>query len=522
MKLSLQRRDEERRRDEEQRRDGEGRRRDDEGSLPMAMLVITVVMSLSAIMVPIVLRQIKSTQNLAERNTALNAAQAGLDMMMARVRAAADPDKLDGYLENLPPCSLVGDAGVSDAGTKLTYAVTLVYRDQDGKDLTTCPTTDVPATAVVTSVGGDGSVKRTLTATYVFSTSNTNIPGGQIRISSSTLGNQCMDSGSSKAPVSGSAVLMAPCDGSSRQQFGYTPDLYLKLINSDTTGASDGMCLYAGDTHKSGNALVFQPCPTVRTTTFQWSLDGNSVFHSTSTASKAESGTCVNVTSPGSTTTRSVTLGSCSAGATTSIFRSATGVGAGMAGDSTNQLVNYAQFSRCLDVTGKSMSATYMIAWFCKQDPGGVVDFNQQWVHPTPVFPAVTATGPIIVNNTNATSNSKNGTAANNYCLKTPGTATSTSWVTVVNCTTAAVQAQQALTWTVYHDTGDYGTSYRIKDYKGYCLQPTDQASGVANDFHGDGTSKVKVAVCNKSELQKWNAPPNVNQPTPLTDLTEQ
>ncbi|WP_250008361.1 ricin-type beta-trefoil lectin domain protein [Actinoplanes sp. M2I2] len=495
-------------------------RRDERGSMPMAMLVVTVVLSLSALLVPLVLRQIKTTQNLTERNLALNAAQAGMDVMMARVRAAADQDDQSGYLENLPPCTLTGDAGTKAAGERLAYTVTLTYRDQDGLDMP-CPATDVPTTAIVTSVGVGGSTRRTLTATYVFSTSNTNIPGGQIRIAASTLGNQCMDSASSKTPKIDDPVLMAPCDGSSRQQFGYTADLYLKLINSDSSDAPSGMCLYAGETHKAGNPLVFRPCPAVRTTTFQWSLDGSSQFHSTSTTSKAEGGSCVNVAAPGSTANRSVVLGGCSGNTSTVIWRSATGVGAGMAGDSTNQLVNYAQFSRCLDVTGKSMNATYMIAWFCKQDPGGVVDFNQQWVHPTPVFPAITATGPIIVNNTNATSNSKNGTPTNNYCLKSPGIVNATSWVTVVNCPTVAVQTQQELTWTVYHDTGDYGTSYRIKDYKGNCLQPTNQSSTVANDFHGDGTSKVKVSTCNTSELQKWNAPANISQPTPLTDLNE-
>ncbi|GAB2578388.1 hypothetical protein Aab01nite_09710 [Paractinoplanes abujensis] len=495
-------------------------RTDDTGSILMALLVVTVVMSLSAVLVPMVVRQIRTSQSLGERNTALNASQAGMDVMMARVRAAADQNTQSGYLENLPPCTLTGDAGVNSAGETLSYVVTLTYRDQDGKDLS-CPTNDVPTTAVVSSVGWGGPVKRTLTATYVFSTSNTNIPGGQIRIATSTLGNQCFDSGTNGAPAADTPLLMAPCDGSSRQQFGYTADLYLKRINSESSAASSGMCLWASDARKAGTALVFRACPAVRTTTFQWALDGSSMFHSTTTASKSDGSSCVNVQAPGSTANKAVVLGGCSVNNSTTVFRSATGVGAGMAGDNTNQLVNYAQFSRCLDVTSKNMNSTYMIAWFCKQDPGGVVDFNQQWVHPTPVVPAVTATGPIIVNNTNATSNSKNGLAANNYCLRSPGVVNATSWVTVVTCTTPAAQAATNLQWTVYHDTGDYGTSYRIKDYKGYCLQPTDQASGVANDFHGDGTSKVKVSVCNTSELQKWNAPANISQPTPLVDLIE-
>ncbi|MBU2664642.1 RICIN domain-containing protein [Actinoplanes bogorensis] len=494
-------------------------RRDDAGSILMALLVVTVVMSLSALLVPLVIRQIRTTQGLTERNTALNASMAGMDVMMARVRAAADQDNQTGFLENLPACTLTGDAGVSSTGDKLAYSVTLTYKDQDGVTMA-CPVTDVPTTAIVSSTGAQGPVRRTLTATYVFSTSNTNIPGGQIRISSSTLGNQCFDSGTASAPASDAPVLMAPCDGSSRQQFGYTADLYLKRINSESSAASSGMCLWSG-ARTSGTALVFRPCPAVRTTGFQWALDGASQYHSTTTASKSDSASCVNVASPGSTTNRAVTLGSCPQGATTTIWRSATGVGAGMAGDSTNQLVNYAQFSRCLDVTSRNMGASYMIAWFCKQDPGALVDFNQQWVHPTPVVPAVTATGPIIVNNTTANSNSKNGLATNNYCLKSPGVVSATSWVTVVSCPTATVQATQNLTWTVYHDTGDYGTSYRIKDYMGYCLQPTDQNSGVANDFHSDGTSKVKVSVCNTSELQKWNAPANISNPTPLVDLIE-
>ena len=31
---------------------------------------------------------------------------------------------MDGYLENLPPCTLTGDAGLSTAGDKLQYTVT--------------------------------------------------------------------------------------------------------------------------------------------------------------------------------------------------------------------------------------------------------------------------------------------------------------------------------------------------------------------------------------------------------------
>jgi len=497
-------------------------RRSDEGSLPLAMLVVTVVMSLSAVMAPIVVRQIKNTQSYARRDSAIDAAQTGLDVMMARVRAASDAAQ-NGYLENLPSCSLTGVVGATGGGIKSTYAVSVVYYFKDGTNTSTgCAVDDVPTTATVTSNGTSGSTTRTLIATYVFSTSNTNIPGGPIKIASSTLGNQCLDGGSAASPANGTAVTMQACNGSSQQQFGYTPDLYLKLINSESSSASLGMCLFANSTRVSGTTpVVFQPCPTVRTTTFQWALDGASVFHATTSASKSDGSFCMNIRTPGSASDHVVLLAGCGAVNTKNEFYSSPGVGAGMAGDATNQLVNYKQFSRCLDVTNKDTSYSYMIAWFCKQDPGALVDFNQQWVHPVPVLPAISATGPIIVNNTSANSNANNGTAANNYCLKSPGTATSTSWVTVQSCPTAAIQAQDALTWTVYHDTGDYGTSYRIMDYWKNCLQPTEQGTGIANNYHSDGTSKILVATCSTADIQKWNAPANVNQPTPLTNLTE-
>ena len=42
-----------------------------------------------------------------------------------------------------------------------------------------------------------------------------------------------------------------------------------------------------------------------------------------------------------------------------------------------------------------------------------------------------------------------------------------------------------------------------------------------AFNTHDDGTAKVKVAPCTSSELQKWNAPANFNEPLVLTDTKE-
>jgi hypothetical protein len=87
-------------------------------------------------------------------------------------------------------------------------------------------------------------------------------------------------------------------------------------------------------------------------------------------------------------------------------------------------------------------------------------------------------------------------------------------------CTLTGTLTDERLKWTMYGDTGDYATSYRIVDINGYCLTPTNLAVATP-DTHGDGTAKVKVAPCTSSELQKWNAPANFNKPLVLTNTRE-
>jgi hypothetical protein len=489
---------------------------DDRGSLPMAMLVITIGLSLSAALLPLVVRQVKSTTGFADRSSALNGAQVGLDVVMARVRAASDNLK-NGKLEDMPNCEIEGDAGVDGTGEKLSYKVKIIYynREVPAQEIA-CPLSEIPATAKVTSIGVSNSVStssRKLEATYTFSTTNNNIDGGAIRIDTpaepaKTL---CMDAGS-RTPAYDAALTVQWCNGSSTQQFGYTKELYLKLINSETPAVTRGSCLHSGTSHTSGNAVVLRPCPAAGSPVglFQFSLDGASQFHSVSSGNVAE-GLCVNVKNA-STVGSAVVLGDCNSSSTKTIWRSETTVGAGMAGDSTHQLVNYAQFSRCLDLTSHDPKATYMIAWFCKQDPQGKVDWNQQFVHPVPVSPAFTAEGNIVVS-----------VSGVEYCLKSPLSVASDRYATVVICdnvTAANPRKDKDLWWTVVHDTGVYATSYRIKDSDGNCLAPTDQKAK-PKDAHSDGTSKVKVYKCSSSELQKWNAPANISRITPISDVKE-
>ncbi|MEU4423033.1 ricin-type beta-trefoil lectin domain protein [Actinoplanes sp. NPDC024001] len=491
---------------------------DDRGSLPLAMMIVTVGVVLSIAFLPLIVRQVTSTRTLVDRNTALSGARIGLDVVMAQIAAAA-LDK-DGRVEDLPPCTVKGDAGVGDE--KLEYEVTIEYYDENA-EVMTCPLTKPPKTAKLTSKGS-GALNagttdspsyssRTLNATYTLELNNENIDGGPIWISSSTAGKVCMDSGS-KTPVSGAAVKMQLCNGSSTQQFQYTKELYLHLVNSETTAAPDGMCVHAGDSHLANNDVVLRPCPTgAIAPVYQWSLDGSSLLRSTSSSQVVE-GLCISLKTANKTDV-GLKLATCAATGTLMVWRFDYGVGAGMAGAQTFQLVNYAQFSRCLDVTNQSVTYAYMIAWFCKQDPKGKVDWNQIWVHPQPVAPASEKKGPIVVTKSNV-----------KYCLKSPEKATASSWVTVVQCpanvaTLAVTALPKELVWNVRYDTGSYTTSFRIEDNGGLCLQPTDLTKATKDTTHTDGTSRIMVATCNSSELQKWNAPANLTQKSPLGGIKE-
>ncbi|WP_328460891.1 RICIN domain-containing protein [Actinoplanes sp. NBC_00393] len=493
----------------------------------MAMMIITVGVVLSVALLPVIVRQVTTTRSFIDRNAALSGAQIGMDVVLARIAAAADTDdESKGLLEDLPrDCVFTGDAGVAGTGEKLSYEVTIHYYDENNVELP-CPLTKAPRSAKIESkgygtlnqaaTGSDATYgSRTLAGTYTFTLDNTNIDGGAIRVSSSTVGNLCMDAGST-TPAAGTAVKMKLCDGSSTQQFQYTKELYLHLVNSETDANPNGMCLHSGATHSSGNAVVLQPCPTgtAIVTQYQWSLDGNSAMHSTSPTQSVES-LCISLKNANKVDS-TLQLGGCGANGSTNVWRFDAGVGAGMAGEETYQLVNYSQFSRCLDVTNKSVGYAYMIAWFCKQDPKGVVEWNQIWVHPIPVAPATQKLGAIVVTN-----------SGTKYCLKSPLKATTDSWVTTEKCPSnytnvdALKVSNPNLVWNVRHNTGSYTTSYRIEDTKGFCLQPTDLTNAPKETLHSDGTSRVKVAVCNSSELQKWNAPANLTRRTPLSDVKE-
>jgi hypothetical protein len=512
----------------------------DEGSMPLAMLVTLVAMGVSATIVPVVVQQYTTTRTADARTVALGAAQAGIDVAVGQLRAAgtkvSGKDTLVGVLESLPPCDISGSqdsGGQRDTATTqgmMWFRIKIVYLGlpDDATDTTPavmpCPPIDVPSTAVLTVTGsatapaagkklepGDPGT-RTLEATYTFKVNNENITGGAIQLAAPTTPKPlCMDGGTDASPATGTPVTMQWCTagGSSDQRFAYTTELNVKLIGSERGDAQAGMCLDAPLPHKTGDPVTFQPC-LGRSARQQWSLNNNGNFQGTSDGVNLDS-FCINLVNttgqPGA-----LIVGGCGGVSNRNVFRPQAGVGAGMASSTTRQVVNYKQFSRCLDVTNHDADkSTYEIVWFCKQAPDGNVSWNQQWS-----LPAVSVDLASAITERIRTFGSGNP----GYCLRTPDSIS--GYVTMRPCPVASAGPipEKNMKWKVFGNTGDYTTSYRIVDVNGYCLTPTD-LTVTSPDTHGDGTAKVKVAPCTSSELQKWNAPPNFNKPLVLTNTKE-
>ncbi|AGL14715.1 ricin-type beta-trefoil lectin domain protein [Actinoplanes sp. N902-109] len=513
-------------------------RGNDEGSMAMALLVTLVAMSLTAGLVPLVLNQITSTRTVDARTVALNAAQAGIDATVGQLRLATTlttlsggTTKLVGTIAALPPCDAAITGTVADAAglagdvTNLRYSVTIDYYGVPDNSVDDTPAQlscqdhsigTVPTTAVLTSTGTSTTAgpitegakdTRTLQATYTFKVNNENITGGAVQLASPTTnGGLCMDGGTDASPAAGTPATVQTCKegGAADQRFAYTTDLNIKLIGSETALAPNGMCLEAPMPHATNGALTFQPC-LGRVAKQQWSLNDSSAFQGTSNGSSLDN-FCINAATAGSA--GALVLGGCSGVSNKNIWRPQAGVGAGMASATTKQLVNYKQFSRCLDVTNfdyVNKNVKYEIVWFCKQSPDGNAPVNQQWT--TPLL-STDVKAPII----------GELRTPNGYCLRTSDTPG--GYPTMKACTAVDYLTDKTIQWKVFGDTSDYTSSYRIVDANGYCLTPTDLTVKPA-DTHTDGTAKAKIATCTSAELQKWNAPPNFNKPLAVTNLME-
>ena len=245
--------------------------RDDRGSLPVAMLVVLVGVSLAAVMSTLVLVQLKNSAYAGRRVLALHAAQAGLDAGLDAVRLSAVDTSGLSHKEALPCTTLTGGVG---AGNAATYSVTTAYYDSDPQGnlqnaswvsahAIACAAglgaRTLPRFAVFTSTGTatiGGSSARTLRGTYVMHISNANISGGLIHVfrPDATYNDLCIDAGAAD-PAASTQVTVKTCNsGDVKQTWAYASNLQLVLVSSQTPTHPNGMCLDAGTTHTANAA----------------------------------------------------------------------------------------------------------------------------------------------------------------------------------------------------------------------------------------------------------------------------
>ncbi|MCU1656830.1 MAG: hypothetical protein JWO57_1486 [Pseudonocardiales bacterium] len=541
-------------------------RGDDRGSMAMLLLVTLLGTLLGGLLVPIIVSQDHTTRFDTTRVHALDAAQAGIDVVVGKIRNATgstttSDGKPTGDASGLPCGPFSGNAvsnGVS------SYYVEILYYTKDpvanpsatpmicaknygpydaavnsrtpryaciiatGVDEGTVPAvTTATNTGCTTASGSYGtgannaSKGRTLVTTYVFTTDDTNFSGGVIRIFPDASGNQyCLDAGSA-TPVAGSSVTLQMCSTANppaqRQTFAYRSDLSIQLVSS-ASATSSGLCLDAATPHATGNPMYLATCSALGSAQprQQWSIDDNSHLQGAKSDGSNIDGFCINAS--GQAAGIVPTLQPC-AGSVTDTHQTwvpSPSTGAGMAGATNKQLVNFYLFANCLDVTGQNPASTFLILYTCKQNPSpSNVAWNQKFT-PNPALGTDKTTPPTpaeLVTTSNGT----------RYCLTSPMSAG--GYVTVQSgsaaCPSTVPASGSGARWTIYRikdaslNDLPYDSKYVIKDANGLCL-----GLGPNSDLLNGTYVKAVVTPCDGSTSQKWNADPSTGK-SALQNTTE-
>jgi hypothetical protein len=394
---------------------------------------------------------------------------------------------------------------------------------------------------------------RTVHATYQFFATNGNTVGGRMPEyiagkNADSPGAMCMDAGTAE-PTVGTTMTMQPCQplGTPQQTWQYRNDLSI-FYGGDTTL---NLCIE----NESGTAELetcTSPAPpaagsgTEATYPFassdqqnqEWAFNDNGHLSAPlapftgTTGGNVEEGAGGSCLLPGTTDPNTAAVANAAVLITTCDGNTTgdtawnpdpqTGAGksggnvSGLPGTPTNQYVNYAEFGRCLDVTGQNVSADHLIDYPCKQAPNScLLTWNQVWY-----YTAVSGSGGYGTMSVDYASGREacDTSSYTSYCLTAPASGAGNDYITVSPCasTPPASQLWQATGNVI----GNYPDSYLlINQGSGLCMaadpsiQPTYGSSTiVATSCDGSQVPSASGATPN-SLLLKWNAP--ANNPTP-------
>ncbi|MGZ4604319.1 MAG: RICIN domain-containing protein [Kineosporiaceae bacterium] len=438
-------------------------------------------------------------------------AQAGLQAGLAAVRQAwtttsgttlnGDPTKLPCYTTASP---LVGQVGGLDSTQQpVSYSVQVSYFTVSPSGQTAAwraanalpcvsgaGTATTPVYALIQAAGSSnvaavpgGWGNRSSEVVYALNRTDQSVLGGPIHsdLIATTTKNFCWQAASYPASV-GTQMRLATCvAGDLSQTWSYRTDYSIVLSGSQasTSPPSGGLCI-ATITNGSGSitGASLQTCVSGSWKQL-WAYDDAGQFQGVNSTKTSLSGKCL-------TTNNSYAVGAVLTIANCNYpvdnWTPDATVGAGAAGAATQQLINYGEYGRCLDITNWNLSATWLIDYPCKQDPTSTVGWNQRWVWDSP-------------NTREIQSNTSSGL----YCLTTPASAG--AYVVVRPCDSTRNDQK----WMMLGDTGNRSTSYTIIDSYGRCL-----SLGPAGPGRPDlsSWSSITSDVCDGSFEQKWNAPP--------------
>ena len=507
------------------------------GSMAILLMVVLVGMVLSAMIVPVIITQDRTTKFDATRVQALDAAESGIDITMGLLRASVnsatnigDSAKLPCTTPMSPITGFVNSAGIASYSLVIEYftfdPVTEAYPSNNAMKCApgkgtydTASDSVTPRFARLTSLGtvvgaavNGSTAGRTLTSTYRFRTSDINFPGGLIKVDPASL-SLCMDVGAA-LPAAGTGVYLKPCIVSNPpaplQVFTYRTDLTLQLSSTApsnavngcdrTTPTNCGLCLNTAATPAvAGNAVQLSPCGPLGSPKFytqQWSFndDGRyqvalstSVMTAPSSSTNNDNLSVLCITTAGQSANVPLTVDSCDAGAGGSppaAQRWVPNASVGPGAATLPQWVNYSDVGGCLDITAGSITATHLDVYPCKQNPHpGSISWTQQFR--APAIPA----GQITVTSQLVTTVPSGGTS----CLTSPGT--NGGYVTMQACSGSSQQ-----TWTMYNGdkTLPYSSKYQIVS-GGLCL-------GLTAPYGSEMWAAVVVENCSGATDQKWNA----------------
>ncbi|MBL7253177.1 hypothetical protein [Paractinoplanes lichenicola] len=495
--------------------------RRDDGSMPLAMLIVVIGLGLTILTATTITRGEVDTRSAIGRTTALQSARTGLASGLASLRAAVGLANA-GSLAALP-CS-TGAAQVNGTATAKagTYAATIWYLKTDPGQQdeawvrangVTCAATmlEIPRYAQVISIGtsSDGKYKRTLIGNYQFRLRAAgNMPGGQIRVYRTPAATQDYCLTAATAAI-GAPLTMSVCatnaDGTTvdRQKFGYMSNITIRLMTVNTSLYPNGLCAQAGVLQAVGQRLELRDCGLTTQIPQQWSFDSSSNLRGTSDGRNLNA-FCWNIVAASQQIVLNNTTGTLNndagrrCGLTTTDYQSwniTADAGSGAAGPESGQLVNFRQFGKCMDY---NYSAGLNWAFPCKQSPNiQFRDMSQVW-NQVWTLPGSNERGLVYVTRTdNVTKN----------CLKAPAAGQTRATVVVCPANPATAAADF-----IFLSRGDkaatYDEKYRIEGtgaWAGKCLAPMPAAG---NPVQADW---IGFTPCSGDYLQKWNAVPPVS-----------